>query len=248
MAKLKSNYILVIPARYKSSRLPGKPLIPLAGKPMIIRTCIQCSKVVKKDKIIVATDDERILKVCQKYGFKAIITNKNCLTGTDRVAEIAKKVKANFYINVQGDEPVFNPKDILKLIKTTTKTNKDVVLGYSEIKNLKDIKNKNKPKIIFDKDKFLIYSSRHPIPFNKNHSGKFYRGIWAYCYPRDKLIIFNKIKKKTSLEAREDIEILRFLEIGIKVKMIKMSDKSISVDVPSDIEKIKVYLKKKTCL
>ena len=76
---------------------------------------------------------------------------------------------------MQGDEPVFNLKDILKLIKTTTKTNKDVVLGYGEIKNLKDIKNKNKPKIIFDKNKFLIYSSA-PIPFNKNHSGKFYRG------------------------------------------------------------------------
>ena len=135
--KLKNNYVLVIPARYKSSRLPGKPLIPLAGKPMIIRTCIQCAKAVNKDKIIVATDDKRISEVCQKYGFRAILTKKNCLTGTDRVAEIAKKVKANFYINVQGDEPIFNPKDILKLIKNTKKTNKNVVLGYAEIKKKK---------------------------------------------------------------------------------------------------------------
>ena len=241
MVKFKNNYILVIPARYKSSRLPGKPLIPLAGKPMIIRTCIQCSKVVKKDKIIVATDDQRILKVCQKYGFRAIITKAKCLTGTDRVAEIAKRIKANFYINVQGDEPIFNPKDILKLIKTTKRKNKDVVLGYAEIKNSKDIKNKNKPKVIFDRDNFLIYSSRHPIPFSKNQSEKFYRGVWAYCYPRDKLIAFNKINKKSFLEEHEDIEILRFLEIGLRVKMLKMSDKSISVDVPSDIKKIKVY-------
>ena len=241
--KLKNNYVLVIPARYKSSRLPGKPLIPLAGKPMIIRTCIQCAKAVNKDKIIVATDDKRISEVCQKYGFRAILTKKNCLTGTDRVAEIAKKVKANFYINVQGDEPIFNPKDILKLIKNTKKTNKNVVLGYAEIKKKNDIKNKNKPKIIFDKDHFLIYSSRNPIPFStKNHNKRFYRGIWAYCYPRDKLIAFSKNRKKTFLEEHEDIEILRFLEMGFKVKMIKMSDKSISVDVPSDIKKIEINI------
>ena len=115
------NYIVVIPARYKSSRLEGKPLIDLNGIPMIIRTYRQCLKVVPSKKIYIATDDIRIKKVCNKEGAQTIMTSKNCLTGTDRVAEVSKKIKAKTYINVQGDEPLFNPKDLKLLIKKIKK-------------------------------------------------------------------------------------------------------------------------------
>ena len=115
-SKNRSNFILVIPARYNSKRFPGKPLIDICGKPMIVRTFNQCKKIVPASKILVATDDERIKKVCEKQNIRTIITSKKCLTGTDRIAEVAKKVKANFYINVQGDEPLCNPMDLKKLL------------------------------------------------------------------------------------------------------------------------------------
>ena len=242
----KNNFIIIIPARYNSKRLPGKPLIKIKGLSMILRTCIQCSKSVKKNKILVATDDMRIKKECEKEGFRSMITSKNCFTGTDRVYEIAKKTNYDHYINVQGDEPVFNPKDLRKLLKSKNKFKKDVLLGFTKITNKKDIYNKAIPKIVFDRYYNLIYASRSQIPFfhstNKMTKFNYYRQVLAYCFPRKKLLKFGKIKKKSPLENSEDIEILRFLELGIKVKLIKMSQKSTSVDLPEDINKINKLL------
>ena len=115
------KFIVVIPARYKSKRLPGKPLVKIGGLPMIVRTYNQCKKVVKNDQIIVATDSVKIKKVCDEYKINSLITSSKCLTGTDRVAEVAKKINCNFYINVQGDEPFFNPYDLKKLINIAKK-------------------------------------------------------------------------------------------------------------------------------
>ncbi len=118
-----SNFIVVIPARFGSKRLPGKPLKKILGIPMIIRTSMQCLKVVKRSQLIVATDDKRIQKCCKKYSINSILTSKNCKTGTDRVAEVAKKIKARNYINVQGDEPIFNPDDLSKMLKESKHPN-----------------------------------------------------------------------------------------------------------------------------
>ena len=112
------RYIVVIPARLQSSRLPGKPLINLCGVPMIVRTYRQCLKVVPAELVYVATDSDEIRIVCEKQGIRVVMTSSNCRTGTDRVAEVAQKVEADTYINVQGDEPVFNPEDLRELIKT----------------------------------------------------------------------------------------------------------------------------------
>ena len=121
------NISIIIPARFKSSRFPGKPLAKILGKEMIIRVCEICEKVIKKKDIYVATDDNRIIKVVKKFGFKSIKTPKNCLTGTDRVFQAAKKIKSKFIINVQGDEPVLNPLDIKKIINAKIKFPKHVV-------------------------------------------------------------------------------------------------------------------------
>ena len=112
-----SDFLLVIPARYRSKRLPGKALLDIKGQPMILRTFNQCEKAVPRSKILVATDDKRIQKVCIENNINSMITSKNCLTGTDRIAEVSRKIKKDFYINVQGDEPICNPKDIKKIIK-----------------------------------------------------------------------------------------------------------------------------------
>ena len=165
------DYIIVIPARYKSSRLPGrKPLIILKGIPMIIRTCMQCARVVPKNKILVATDDNRIAKICEKYGFNYEITKSNCLTGTDRVLEIAKRIKSKYYINVQGDEPIFNQADIKLILNNISKKHKDVLLGYTKIKKKEDILSINIPKIFFDNEKRLIYATRENFYYDKKKS------------------------------------------------------------------------------
>ena len=240
------KYIVVIPARYKSKRLPGKPLANIGGLPMIVRTYNQCAKVINKHKIVVATDNLKIKNVCDEYNIKSIITSNNCLTGTDRVAEVAKKIKCNFYINVQGDEPFFNPNDLKLLIKQAKKKPKEVINGYTEIKDRKLFFSSSIPKVVFDKKGYLLYMSRGPIPSNKAlEFKKSWRQVCAYSFPRKALFDFTNSKNKTPIESLEDIEILRFLEKGYKVKMIKMSNKSLAVDNNEDLEKAKIYLKYK---
>ena len=240
------KYIIVIPARYKSKRLPGKPLATIGKLPMIVRTYNQCARVVSKNKIIVATDSYKIKKVCDEYGIKSIITSNKCLTGTDRVAEVSKKIKCNFYINVQGDEPFFNPNDLKMLIKEAKKRPNEVINGYTEIKDKKLFFSSSIPKVVFDKKGYLLYMSRGAIPSNKAlEFKKAWRQVCAYSFPRKALFDFSKTKNKTPIESLEDIEILRFLENGYKVKMIKMSNKSLAVDNNDDLEKAKIYLKYK---
>ena len=240
------KYIVVIPARYKSKRLPGKPLANIGGLPMIVRTYNQCAKVVSKDKIVVATDNLKIKNVCDEYNIKSIITSNKCLTGTDRVAEVAKKIKCSFYINVQGDEPFFNPNDLRMLIKQAEKKPKEVINGYTEIKDRKLFFSSSIPKVVFDKKEYLLYMSRGPIPSNKALEFKqAWRQVCAYSFPRKALFDFANTKNKTPIESLEDVEILRFLERGYKVKMIKMSNKSLAVDNNEDLEKAKIYLKYK---
>ena len=238
-----SNFIVVIPARFGSKRLTGKPLKKILGVPMIIRTCMQCLKVVKKTQLIVATDDRRIQKCCEKYSINSILTSKKCKTGTDRVAEVAKKIKVKNYINVQGDEPIFNPTDLKNMIKLVKKNKDKILLGYTKIENKTNIKNRNIPKVVFDKNENLLYASRSPIPFaNSNKLSKSWRQVLVYSFPRLEILKFYKIKKKTFLEEKEDIEILRFLEIGSKVKLVKMTNISHPVDTIKDLHQVERFL------
>ncbi len=235
-----SDFLIVIPARYKSKRLPGKPLIKIKGIPMIVRTYNQCKKATKESNIVVATDSELIKKVCIQNQIKVLITSKRCLTGTDRVAEVAKKIKKKFYINVQGDEPICNPSDIKKIIKYARKNPESVINGYTKILNKELYHSSNIPKVVFGEDSNLLYASRAPIPSNKKKAFiKSWRQVCIYSFPYRSLKKFSSIKNKTSLELIEDIEINRFIESGIKVKMLKMSNKSISVDTVKDLGRVK---------
>jgi 3-deoxy-manno-octulosonate cytidylyltransferase (CMP-KDO synthetase) len=230
--------IMVIPARIGSKRLKNKPMINLKGKTMIERTFLQCTKAFNKELIYVATDSKIILKHCKKKKIKCILTSKNCLTGTDRVAEVAKKIKVDSYINVQGDEPLFNPKDIKKLVKISKNYPDEILNGYCAISDKNLFRNINIPKVVFSKQNNLLYMSRAEIPGNKKSVFReAYRQVCAYVFPRSKLLAFKK-NKKTKFENIEDIEILRFLELGFKVKMVKLSQISKSVDTKSDIKKI----------
>ncbi len=241
------SFVIVIPARLKSSRLPNKPLLKIKGIPMIVRTFQQCNKVVKKANILVATDSYKIIKLCAKYNINTILTSKNCKTGTDRVFEVSKKIKAKNYINVQGDEPIFNPKDLSTIIKNLSKKqNKNkILLGYCKFNSKKTMLNRNIPKVVFGKDSNLLYATRSPVPSKK---GRFistgYRQILVYAYPKAIFKKYNRIyNKKSFLEKNEDIEILRFLENTIEVKLIKMSNQSKSVDTIKDLREVEKLIK-----
>ena len=240
------DFLLVIPARYKSKRLPGKALLDINGLPMIIRTFNQCNKAVPRSKILVATDDKKIQKLCIENNINTLITSNKCLTGTDRIAEVARKIKKDFYINVQGDEPICNPLDIIKLIDNAKKFPNEIINGYTEITDKKLFFSPHIPKVVFRKDGRLLYQSRAPIPFNKKKTFiKAWRQVCIYSFPYKSLKIFSSLRNKTPIEKIEDIELIRFLEMGMEIKMIKMSNKSISIDTIKDLAKIRKLLIKK---
>lgn len=231
--------ILVIPARYQSTRFPGKPLINLAGKSMVHRVFEQCAKAYPASQIYVATEDQRIVDHCTALGIQALITPDDCLTGTDRVAEVAKQIDADYYINVQGDEPVFNPEDVRALVDVLPQFDGSILNGYCAIDNENDFKSVSVPKVVFRPDGRLLYMSRAAIPGNKKNSFDFgYRQVCIYAFPKNALMEFRNRGSKTAFEAAEDIEILRFLEMGYEVQMIPMSKDSIPVDNPEDMEKV----------
>lgn len=233
--KIKS-YVIIIPARFNSTRLPGKPLIKLKGLTILERTYNQCIKVLPKKKVFVATDSELIKNFCIKNSINFIMTSKSCLTGTDRVAEAAKKIKAKYYINIQGDEPFFPKIDIKKLIHTSKKYPRSVINGFTQIKQKKLYLSPHIPKVVFNDNKDLIYMSRSPIPGNKKKIyTKAWRQVCGYVFPRKQLMWFYKLKRKKKLELVEDIEILRFVEMGINVKMVKLSNLSMSIDTKQDL-------------
>lgn len=240
--------LIVIPARMKSTRLPGKPLKKINGKELILRVLNACEPLSSKNtKIIVATDDKKIFKRVNFLNFNSIMTSKICRTGTDRVAEVAKKIKADIYINVQGDEPLVNYKDIQKIINAKKKYPEHVICGYSNLLSDEDVNNINIPKVVLNKKNELLYISRSSIPNTKKKSIKgsnYLKQVCIYGFNKKDLLLFNRFKNKTTLENLEDIEILRYLEISKKVKMIKVSSKSYAVDTHDDLKKIDKIFKR----
>lgn len=230
------DFVVMIPARYESTRLPGKPLIPLCGVPMVVRTWRQCTQVVPQDKAYVATDDQRIKQVCDAYGIQVLMTGSDCLTGTDRLAEAACQIDAEVYINVQGDEPVFNPDDLNALISAIAVYPDAILNGVCSIHDEAQYRSRSVPKVVMRPDGRLMYMSRAPIPASKADSfDKAWRQVCAYAFPKAALQAFAAHPAKTTLEQIEDIEILRFLELGWEVRMVPMSDFSVAVDNEEDV-------------
>ena len=238
--------IVVIPARYQSSRFPGKPLVPLLGKPMILWVAELSEKAVGKDCVYVATDDERIAKVVTEAGYQVVMTCDQALTGTDRLAEVASKVKADIYINVQGDEPLLEPTDIVKAIEEKVRFPQEVINGYCTLSDGEDPHSVNIPKVIFTEQKQMIYMSRLAIPgFKdlKNAPAEYYKQVCIYAFSRKELLDYGKHAQKSVIEQSEDIEILRFLEWGQPVRMLETQPGSLAVDVPEDVAKVEKALK-----
>ncbi|HRZ42509.1 MAG TPA: 3-deoxy-manno-octulosonate cytidylyltransferase [Bacteroidales bacterium] len=229
----------IIPARYKSSRLPGKPLVPLLGKPMIIWVAEICAKALGADNTYIATDDYRIEDVVQKYGFLSIMTSPDHFTGTDRLVEVAEKIDADIYINIQGDEPTLDIASIYKIRDAKLNNDEAVINGMAEMLDTEDPSNVNIPKVMCNEQNLLMYMSRLPVPGYKssdNKPGIYYKQICIYAFNRAQLFSFGRYGKKGRAEQHEDIEILRFFELGIPVQMIEVEGNTFAVDVQEDIQ------------
>jgi len=239
--------VIIIPARYKSSRFPGKPLALLLGKPMILWVAELSSKALGKENVYIATDDERIAHVVEKEGYQVVITSEKALTGTDRLAEAAQKIEADIYINVQGDEPILDPSDIIKIRDKKINHMNFVINGYCKISSNEDLNSINIPKVIFNEQEKMIYMSRVALPGfkdKKDAPSTYYKQVCIYAFTQKELKKFKDFSRKSNLEQSEDIEILRFLELGTDILMVETQGQSLAVDIPEDIAPVEIALKR----
>lgn len=233
------KYAVVIPARYESSRFPGKPLVDICGKSMIQHVWERCCLAVPKELVFVATDNEKIKDAVESFGGQVVMTSSSCMTGTDRLAEANLILDCDFLINVQGDEPLIEPDDINAVIKCYKNNPGTVVNAMAKIHIEEDFRSKSVPKLVTSLSGKLLYMSRAPIPTNKEHELKTaYKQVCIYAFAREHLEMFANAQQKTPVEEIEDIEILRFLENDVFVQMIEVNDSSVAVDFPSDVGRV----------
>ncbi|APE32098.1 3-deoxy-manno-octulosonate cytidylyltransferase [Halomonas aestuarii] len=239
--------VVMIPARYGSSRYPGKPLVPLLGKPMILWVAELSARAVAKENVYVATEDRRIAEVVEKAGFQAVMTTDDAMTGTDRLAQSAEHVDADLYINVQGDEPLADPADILKVRDAKLDHMNEVINAFSWVSDLEDPHSVNIPKVITTEREELVYMSRLALPGFKSEQcapKRYKKQVCIYAFTREELTAFRNFGRKSKLEYSEDIEILRFMELGKTIRMVETKPGSLAVDVPEDVAKVEAALRK----
>ena len=236
--------VAIIPARWGSTRFPGKPLHSLAGKPLIQHVWERCLRSRTLGDVIVATDDERIADAAKAFGAKVSMTSPKHGSGTDRIAEVARKIKGvTHVINVQGDEPLIDPKLVDRLAKTLTATSGvEMITAANAFAPDEDVANPNAVKVVLDANGDALYFSRSPIPFARD--GNFdptrvpwYRHQGIYGYSARLLLQFVKWKP-TRLEQTEQLEQLRALEHGVKIRVVITKHASIGVDTPEDVETV----------
>ena len=236
---MSKKIIGIIPARYNSSRFPGKPLIKLLGKPMVLWVAELSSKALGRENLFIATDDERIKNTVEAAGFKVVMTSNSLPTGTDRLAEVARNIKSDIYINIQGDEPTIDPNFITKVVEKKINNPESVICAMSKLNSSDDVFNVNIPKVIVNENTDMVYMSRLAIPGFKNEVNKpkfYYKQVCIYAFNRKQLLSFSDFGRKSKLEKCEDIELLRFLDLKTSIKMVEVEGISYAIDVKEDID------------
>ena len=234
----------MIPARWASTRFEGKILAEITGKPMIQHVWERCKQSKKLDEVMIACDDDRIRKTAQKFGAFVVMTAKDHTSGTDRIAEAVRQIKADIVINIQGDEPLIHHSMIDDLVQTLEK-NKDCPMA-TVVKEMgsEDLSNPNVVKVVRNKEGYALYFSRSAIPFNRKGSKiKYYKHIGIYGYRKHFLSTFQTLPKSL-LEEAEQLEQLRVLEAGYKIKTVETRYKTIGVDTPADLKRVEEILSK----
>ena len=235
--------LCVIPARYASTRLPGKPLADICGKPMICRVLERASRAQKPEKVIVATDDERIYDAVRAEGGEAILTRADHPTGTDRLAEVAEAYpEVDLIVNVQGDEPLIEPSVIDDLIVPfEMDENLPMATVMVRMEDAAEQLNPNNVKVIVDKLGYALYFSRSLVPYPRAAAGPVYKHIGIYAYRRDFLLRYARLEP-TPLERAESLEQLRALENGYGIRVLETDCRFVGVDTPEDLALVnKIY-------
>jgi 3-deoxy-manno-octulosonate cytidylyltransferase (CMP-KDO synthetase) len=238
--------IAAIPARYQSSRFPGKPLALILGKPMIQYVYERSSAACRVDEVWVATDDQRIYEAVKSFGGKVVLTSPNHESGTERVAEVARKIPADVVINIQGDEPLIRPEAIDILAEAMAEDqNTPMATLKRKISRKQDSDNPNCVKVVTGREGFALYLSRFPIPFDRDGHVPpcVYQHIGIYAYRKDFLLQIPALPPST-LEQTERLEQLRILENGYRIKVIETDYESYGVDTPEDVPRIESMLMK----
>ena len=238
--------LIVIPARYASTRFPGKPLVDIQGKSMIQRVYEQARACKRAAKVIVATDDERIFQHVQAFGGLVEMTNAAHPSGTDRCAEVAKRhPEATFVINVQGDEPFIHPEQIDFLAETLLLSNAPIATLARRIQDAEALQNPNVVKVALAQNGHALYFSRHAIPFLRNNTPQsewpsqqpYYQHIGLYGFKRSTLLKLARLSP-SPLEQSESLEQLRWLENGYRIAVGITPLSSIGIDTPEDLERV----------
>lgn len=241
----------VIPARYGSSRFPGKPLALILGKSLIQRTYESCQKCSLLSDIVVATDDQRIFDHVQSFGGRVVMTDTHCSTGTDRIIQAVEKdpklQDASILVNIQGDEPCIDPLVIQKVIELLIQDTQSMMsTAIMKLHSEEEAVHPSVVKCTVDKEGYALYFSRSLIPSNPNQkfnpsTTTYYKHIGIYGYRRDFLLQYGKLER-TPLQNSEDLEQLKVLEHGFRIKTAVVDSTSVSVDHPEDIKKVELYL------
>jgi len=240
------NVIGIIPARYSSSRFPGKVLADISGKPMIQHVWERAKQAMLLEDLIIACDDERVVNAARAFGAKAVLTSKGHLSGTDRIIEVVNPLDVRIVINIQGDEPLIHPVMIDTLAQTLLDDDRIAMATLmKKIENPAELNDPNVVKVVVDKNNFALYFSRAAIPYqtreSKVTSPVYYKHIGLYSYTKDFLFIYKNLAV-SYLEEIERLEQLRVLEEGFRIKTIETKYDTIGVDTPEDLEKVKKYL------
>jgi 3-deoxy-manno-octulosonate cytidylyltransferase (CMP-KDO synthetase) len=225
----------IIPARYASSRFPGKPLATILGKPMLSMVYERARKARLLSEVIVATDDERIMKVCADLGITARMTSKEHGSGTERAAEVARDLAGGLIVNIQGDEPIIDPDAIDALVEALQDPSVLMASVMTRVKDQAAFEDLNKVKVVVDKDRNALYFSRTPIPCQH---------IGIYGYRKEFLFRFCALPP-SDLEKAERLEQLRALENGYRIRMVETAHSTLSVDTPRDIIEVERYLRER---
>lgn len=238
---------IIIPARYASTRLPGKPLIEINGKPVIQWVYERASQSKLAQEVIVATDDEKIYRSVKEFGGHVKMTSQTHQSGSDRIAEIAKDCPGfEIIVNVQGDEPLITPESIDSAINCLiSDKNADISTLIREIQDENEIQNPNIVKVVTDNTGNALYFSRSVIPYERTQGHtKFYAHIGLYAYKREALLKMTELPQ-TNLEKAESLEQLRALQNGMTIKTVVVDYKPIGIDTPEDVEEFKNLLRYK---
>jgi 3-deoxy-manno-octulosonate cytidylyltransferase (CMP-KDO synthetase) len=236
-----TTFAIVLPARYGSTRFPGKPLAPIAGKPLIEWVYRRASAVRGASGLVVATDDERIVAAVRSFGGEVVMTRPDHETGTDRVAEAAETLEVDVVVNLQGDEPVFEPAMVERMVERMgDEAGIDVVTAAHPIEDAREVANPNAVKVVVDTRDRALYFSRAPIPSGALEGGSAagaLRHVGVYAFRRESLARFAGLER-TPLEISERLEQLRALENGMTIGVIRVIRPTIGVDVPSDVKNV----------